>query len=351
MPAIPIDDVHGPIPSRVAASNKAINISITLAEWHDRVCDSVSSAGSGIGDICFINSRIAPHMGRGSLDLVALDEDFILFGMRGRFHQDLSYRFVGEGWTRLHFRKAARTLMVFDGVDRSELEGPLCQILHQPLGMQDEEWVEGGADLDWVTVLMRPAMLVERFKLDSTRLSDPVRRLALGSDEFLLKNWSLSADMSLVVDQMLGSTFLGDLKRVHLEAKAIELVCLMSRMLNESDGTGPPVVLRPRDIEALHEAHRMLTRSFSAKPSIESLARAVGINRNKLTLGFKHLFGRTISEHCMESRLQAGWKMLQDTDKPVSVVAEAVGYAQASAFSSAFRQRFGISPKDVRRRS
>ena len=76
----------------------------------------------------------------------------------------------------------------------------------------------------------------------------------------------------------------------------------------------------------------------------------MGINRNKLTFGFKHLFGQTISEYCLENRLQTGWKLLQETEQPIAVVANQVGYAQAAAFSNAFRQHFGVTPTQVRRR-
>jgi len=333
--------------------NNAFSISSALADWHDMVCDIqrepvVRSGAGGSRDIAFYDSKISPRLGKGTLDLVAFDNDFLLLAMRGRFHETLNYQVVGEGWTRLHFRRSARTLMEFEGVGSSELEGPLCQILHQPVGMLDEEWIEGGANLDWVTVFMRPKLLTERFKLDSIQLADPVRRLASGADEFLLENWSLSAAMMLVMDQLLGNTYSGDLKRVHLEAKATELVCLMSQVLNHQTHDDTPVKLRPRDIEALHEVRKLLAQSLTGMPSIEALSRGAGINRNKLTYGFKHLFGQTISEFCLKNRLQAGWKLLQETSLPIAVIAQKVGYKQAGAFATAFRQHFGITPIRVR---
>ena len=325
------------------------SINTGLADWHRMICSPPAGpVAKANGDICFTNSRISPHLGSGSLDLVCFDDDFILLGMRGRFHEGLSYQGVGQGWTRLHFRKAARTLMQFEGIAASELEGPLCQILHQPVNVPDKEWIEGGVSLDWVTMFMRPHLLVDRFKLDSTRLADPVRRLANGADEFLLENWSLSADMSLAMDQLLGQAYSGDLRRVHLEAKAIELVCMMSRVLRPRTTDGSAVKLRSRDVEALHEVRRILARSLTERPSIEALAHRVGINRNKLTFGFKHLFDQTISAFCIETRLQLGWKLLQETSLPIAVVADKVGYEQAAAFSTAFRQHFGITPKRVR---
>lgn len=318
-----------------------------LVDWHRRVCDSPPAEASG-EEVCFLDSRIRPQLGCGTVDLVALDDDFIVLGMRGTLHAALSYQCHGDGWTRFHFRKAARTLMDFDGIGASELEGPLCQILHQPEGIRDQEWVEGQVGLDWVTVFMRPRLLIERFRLDSVRLAEPVRRLAQGSDEFLLQNWALPTEMMLAMDQLLGQGFAGDLRRVHLEAKAIELVCMMSRVLDRRAGPHETVRLRPRDVEALHEVRRILLRSPAGRPSIEGLARRVGINRNKLSFGFRQLFDQTISECCIESRLLSGWNLLRETSLPIAVIAGQVGYTQASAFATAFRQRFGCTPRQAR---
>lgn len=334
--------------------NNAYCISSALADWHGMICDRPAAANGDGGnrrraDIAYFNTPISKRLGEGTLDLVAFDEDFILLGMRGRFHHDLSYLVAGEGWTRLHFRKAAKTLMDFDGVGASELEGPLCQILHQPVGVQDKEWIEGGASLDWITLFMRPEMLLERFRLDSISLADPVRRLAGGADDFLLQNWSLSAPMMLAMDQLLGNVFQGELKRIHLEAKAIELVCLMSQVLNKRAEDASPVKLTARDIEALHEVRRSLSKSCHQPPSLEVLARRVGVNRNKLTSGFRRLFDQSIAEFCLEVRLHEAWKLLQTTDLPVAMIAERVGYGQPAAFSTAFRRRYNVTPLQLRK--
>ncbi|MBM5810425.1 MAG: helix-turn-helix transcriptional regulator [Gammaproteobacteria bacterium] len=316
-----------------------------LVEWHNLVCGPAPDTGR---EICFLDSRIRPELGRGTVDLVAFDDDFIVLGLRGRFHESLHYQCRGDGWTRFHFRKAARTLMDFEGIGASELEGPLCQILHQPEGIGDREWIEGRASLDWVTVFMRPHLLVERFRLDSIRLTDPVRRLACGSDEFLLENWALATDMALAMDQLLGHAYAGDLRRLHLEAKALELVCMMSRVLDRRSDRDGAVRLRPRDVEALYEVRRILTGSAAERPSIAALSRRVGINRNKLAYGFRRLFDQTISGFCIESRLQSAWNLVRDTSLPIAVIAGQVGYAQASAFATAFRQRFGCTPRQAR---
>jgi AraC-like DNA-binding protein len=329
---------------------RAISINDALVDWHRMICGGSVDAEQAGGVCRYLDARISPEIGEGSLDLISFDDDFILLNMRGHFHRDLNYKIVGEGWTRLHFRKSARASMDFDGIGQTELEGPLCQILHQPKGIQDEEWIEGGAHLEWVTLLMRPELLVERFKLDSVRLTDPVRRLANGADDFVLKNWSLSPDMIQAMSQLLGNQYQGDLKRVHLEAKAIELVCMMANVMADRPTNGLPVKLRADDIDRLHAARVILSRMYAEPPGIEALSRKLGLNRNKLSYGFKYLFDMTISDYCTERRLQAAWELLRDTDQSISRIANAVGYTQPAAFSTAFRKRFDMTPRELRGR-
>ncbi len=317
------------------------------------VCEQTSKSdtdrlATGRSECRFLDAKINPEVGSGSLDLLTFDNDFILLNMRGQFHEDLNYKIVGEGWTRLHFRKSAKASMDFDGIGQTELEGPLCQILHQPEGVEDEEWIEGGAHLEWVTLFIRPELLVERFKLDSASLTDPVRRLANGADDFLIKNWSLSPDMIQAMSQLLGNSYTGDLKRIHLEAKAIELICMMSNVMTNKPKNGLPVKLTAGDVDRLHAARGILTRMFANPPGIEELARKLGLNRNKLSYGFKYLFERTISDFCTECRLQSAWELLRDSDLPINHIAGQVGYAQAAAFSTAFRNRFGMTPRESR---
>jgi AraC family transcriptional activator of pyochelin receptor len=149
---------------------------------------------------------------------------------------------------------------------------------------------------------------------------------------------------------LLGNQYQGDLKRVHLEAKAIELVCMMANVMADRPTNGLPVKLRADDIDRLHAARVILSRMYAEPPGIEALSRKLGLNRNKLSYGFKYLFDMTISDYCTERRLQAAWELLRDTDQSISRIANAVGYTQPAAFSTAFRKRFDMTPRELRGR-
>ena len=62
---------------------RAISITEALADWHQMICETPdgSSSASVAADrrSCrFLDAKISPAIGTGSLDLVTFDDDFIL---------------------------------------------------------------------------------------------------------------------------------------------------------------------------------------------------------------------------------------------------------------------------------
>ncbi|HEY4214100.1 MAG TPA: AraC family transcriptional regulator [Steroidobacteraceae bacterium] len=100
---------------------------------------------------------------------------------------------------------------------------------------------------------------------------------------------------------------------------------------------------RPR-----HERARMLADYFSANPndgrSVELIAADIG---GASLRTFERLFseetGLTLAAWRRHSRLLASLSLLAE-GKSIGEVANAVGYESAAAFSTAFKQCFGVSP-------
>jgi AraC family transcriptional regulator, transcriptional activator of the genes for pyochelin and ferripyochelin receptors len=111
------------------------------------------------------------------------------------------------------------------------------------------------------------------------------------------------------------------------------------------------VRLRQRDVERLHHVRNLIEREYSDPPPIVELARRVGINQQKLKCGFKALFGMTIFECCQGKRLAVGADMLQNRGSSVTEAALAAGYEYPSNFAIAFKRKYGVAPKELRKRS
>jgi len=132
--------------------------------------------------------------------------------------------------------------------------------------------------------------------------------------------------------------------------KGIELFCETMQALTE--GALVPVAgdgaMSQADSRRLVAARRIIDEQWSEKLTLDSLARACGINRAKLTRGFRELYRCTVAEAIAERRLIEASRKLRTTDLPVSSIGYASGYLNNASFSRAFGRRFGVSPSEYR---
>ena len=82
--------------------------------------------------------------------------------------------------------------------------------------------------------------------------------------------------------------------------------------------------------------------------TIGEIARQVGVNEKRLTALFKEHLGLTVSGFIAEQRMTCGRRLLADTNLPVQDVALEVGFSNPGNFSTAFRERTGVTPMAYR---
>ncbi|MCC6459621.1 MAG: helix-turn-helix domain-containing protein [Saprospiraceae bacterium] len=80
----------------------------------------------------------------------------------------------------------------------------------------------------------------------------------------------------------------------------------------------------------------------------EHLARALALSRVQLHRKLTALTGASTGLYIRRYRLQRARQLLETTDLPVSEVAWKVGFENLSWFSQAYREEFGISPRETR---
>lgn len=133
---------------------------------------------------------------------------------------------------------------------------------------------------------------------------------------------------------------------MYLEGKVLELAALQFSQFTEADNhLHNEATLKADDIERLHQAKEILIGQINDPPSILGLARQVGLNDCKLKQGFRQVFGTTVFGYLREHRLEQARLLLIEGELSVQQVARAIGYAHPGYFATAFKRRFGVSPK------
>ena len=161
---------------------------------------------------------------------------------------------------------------------------------------------------------------------------------------------SSTAAIQATLRQILECPYSGTTQRIYLEAKVLELIALQFHQLTERSGATPvPPSLRLEDRERLHQAKDILQRQFDQPPSLQALARQVGLNDYKLKQGFRQLFDTTVFGYVQTCRMEQAQMLLQDRDLSIAYIADRVGYASPSQFCHAFKRHTGMTPSEYRR--
>ncbi len=129
-------------------------------------------------------------------------------------------------------------------------------------------------------------------------------------------------------------------------AKSIELFCELLRTGRE-DGfvpIGQDALLSRADSERLLTARRMIEDRWAEKLTLDGIARACGLNRAKLTRGFRDMFGSSVADAITAHRLDRAGEMLVATELPVSSIGYRCGYLNNASFTRAFARHFGVAP-------
>ncbi|WP_019991484.1 helix-turn-helix domain-containing protein [Rudanella lutea] len=156
----------------------------------------------------------------------------------------------------------------------------------------------------------------------------------------------ITAAMQTVLEQITGCGLSGAVRRLFLEAKVMELLALQQEQLKASLATSPPAESHP-DADRLQEARRLLEERFDNPPTLSELSRLVGMNEFKLKKEFKALYKETVYGWVLNYRLEHAYDLLKTGRYSVSEVAYTVGYQHPAHFTTAFRKKFGLAPREV----
>ncbi|WP_208419942.1 helix-turn-helix transcriptional regulator [Paraflavitalea devenefica] len=164
---------------------------------------------------------------------------------------------------------------------------------------------------------------------------------------FKQEDMVVTPEMQRIIGELKDNQKTGELRRLHTEAKIMELLICQLEQFHE---TGPDqrTVLRGPDIEKLEQARSILEANFANPPTQKELAIAVALNESKLRRGFKEYFATTIHEYTVRVRMECARRLLLEERRTINEAAEITGFTHQNNFSSAFKKYFGISPSDIR---
>ncbi|MFT4541536.1 MAG: AraC-like DNA-binding protein [Planctomycetota bacterium] len=138
---------------------------------------------------------------------------------------------------------------------------------------------------------------------------------------------------------------------LRLRASVLKLLAELGEMepktIARSRST-PPVVDEKRGLlelvlERIHESHQNSVR-------LEDIAKVAGMRSESFCRFFKRHMGLTFTQYLNEVRLESAARLLASSGRKVLEIGAEAGYSNLSYFNRRFRQRFGLTPQEFRRK-
>lgn len=96
------------------------------------------------------------------------------------------------------------------------------------------------------------------------------------------------------------------------------------------------------------QAAEFMKQHYNENIRVTLLAREIGINRSYLSTGFRNVYGMSPKQYLTDLRMKKASALIKKGSESITYIARNVGYEDPLAFSKAFKEQFGLSPKQYR---
>jgi AraC-like DNA-binding protein len=134
------------------------------------------------------------------------------------------------------------------------------------------------------------------------------------------------------------------------KAKFLEIFSLLLESAFGQPMESCPVILSPVIENKLKQVRRHIIERLDEVPDPDALAVLYELPKNTLREGYRYIYGKTIHQYHSDHKLESAMQMLNQGELLVKEVAFKIGYQNPSHFISAFKKKFGYTPKQYLRR-
>lgn len=147
----------------------------------------------------------------------------------------------------------------------------------------------------------------------------------------LLKNLNIDAAQSL--------------QQIKMEGIGLLYLALIEESLR-TNSADQRIVLKNSDVDNAQRAYQLLQSNLREPPCLADLAEQLATTEKRLNQAFRELYSDTVFEVLRGIRLETARDLLENTDMAIKEVAWEVGYNHSTNFSTAFNQKYGVSPAE-----
>ena len=151
--------------------------------------------------------------------------------------------------------------------------------------------------------------------------------------------------IKLILNQLVLNQISEALKPVYIKGKVYELLSYYFSISHENGEEYCPYISNEETVAKIKHAKEIIIKELINPPSLNELAKEVGINIKKLKTDFKEYYGAPVFTFLLNYKIDLAKDLLNEQQLNVNEVATKLGYSTSSHFIAAFKRKFGITPK------
>ena len=140
-----------------------------------------------------------------------------------------------------------------------------------------------------------------------------------------------------------------DMETTPILLECVALLTVLS-VMDYSQATIRRTYYTVSQVEIAKRAREIIMSDLSVRYTAKALAEEFGISETSLKNYFRSVYGYGYAEYQQIARMQEASKLLRETERKVADIGQAVGYSTQAKFGAAFRENFGVTPLEYRRR-
>lgn len=164
-------------------------------------------------------------------------------------------------------------------------------------------------------------------------------------DKKYYKEGHISPAMAVVLSQVLNFNLNPSVEHIYLKAKVYELIALYFNRPDEVDVEQCPFLMDEENVRKIRKAKEIILNHLAEPPGLKTLSEEIGLSLKKLKEGFKEVYGDTVFGFLLDYKMEYARKLLEEGSHNVNEVSHLLGYSTSSHFISAFKKKFGTTPK------
>ncbi len=279
----------------------------------------------------------------GSQEVIKIEDDFTLI----RFQNDSNevYRIEREiamGLIQFHFCLKGKSKLIFNqGNYALDLREEKSFLLYNPqkelplhLEIAPHSWI--------ISVIVS----IKKFHSLFSSEADHIPFLSIeNKDRKYYDESDISPSMAIVLNQLFHFNLNPSIKNLYYKGKGYELLSLYFNRNEDPDAEQCPFLIDEENVLKIRKAKDIVIANMAEPPGLQELSDQVGLNLKKLKMGFKQIYGDSVYAFLFDYKMEYARKLLEDGTHNVNEAGLRIGYSTASHFISAFKKKFGTTPK------